>query len=185
MYSLTVLVGRLTKDPEAREVTINGEQQWVCNFSVATDDRGKTDFHDIVVWRKLAENCKNFLSKGKMVAVEGKYKKRNYEGTDGKTVWVSELIADEVRFLSPKGEGGAPANQQAQQQAPQQQPYAQQQQQPYTQQQAPQQQQPYTQQQQQPPYQQQQQQPYAQQPYQGTAAPTGYPIQVSDDDLPF
>jgi len=181
MYSLTVLVGRLTKDPEARQVTINGEQQWVCNFSVATDDRGKTDFHDIVVWRKLAENCKNFLSKGKMVAVEGKYKKRNYEGTDGKTIWVSELIADEVRFLSPKGEGGAPANQQAPAPAPQQQPY---------QQQTPQQQ-PYQQAPQQAPYQQQapQQAPYQQQqPYQGTASPTGYPqqpIEISDDDLPF
>jgi single-strand DNA-binding protein len=105
MYSQTTLIGRLTKDPEAREVTINGEQTWVCNFSVATDDRGKTDYHDIVVWRKLAENCKNFLAKGRMVAVIGKNKKRSYENQAGATVWVTEVIADDVRFLSSKNEG--------------------------------------------------------------------------------
>lgn len=115
MYAKTVIAGRLTKDVESRQVTINGEQQWVANFPVATDDRGKTDYYDVVVWRKLAENCKNFLGKGRMVLVEGKMKRRDYEGQDGRKVYVWELIADDVRFLDSKGAGqGSPAQTQPQ-----------------------------------------------------------------------
>jgi single-strand DNA-binding protein len=124
MYSKTTLVGRLTKDPEARQVKINGEDQWVCNFSIATDDRGNTDYHTIVAWRKLGENCKNFLAKGRMVLVEGKNKTRSYDAQDGHKVYVTEIIADDVRFLSSKNEGGAPTQSQGQTQAQgQRQPY--------------------------------------------------------------
>ena len=122
MYSQTTLIGRLTKDPELKPVKINGEDTFVCNFSIATDDRGNTDYHNIVAWRKTAENCGKFLGKGRMVAVIGKNKTRSYDGQDGRKVYVTEVIADDVRFLDSAktaGQGGqAPQqNYQSQQQS--------------------------------------------------------------------
>lgn len=108
MYNRIVLVGRLTRDPELR-YTPNGAA--VCQFSLAVDsgygDSKRTDFINIVVWNKQGENCNTYLSKGKLALVEGRLQIRNYENKEGRKVYVTEVVADTVRFLSPKGEQGS------------------------------------------------------------------------------
>lgn len=100
------LVGRLTKDVDLR-YTPNGTA--VASFTLAVDRNYKnaqgekeTDFIPCVVFRQLAELCANYLSKGKMAAVDGRIQTRNYDGKDGKKVYVTEVIAENVQFLSPK-----------------------------------------------------------------------------------
>lgn len=103
MINRTVLVGRLTRDPELR-YTPNGVA--VANFTLAvnrsfTNQQGEreADFINIVVWRKQAENCANYLRKGRLAGVEGRIQTRHYDGTDGKRVYVTEVVADNVQFL--------------------------------------------------------------------------------------
>lgn len=81
----------------------------VATFSIAvnrnfTNQAGEkeADFINIVVWRKQAENCKNYLTKGSQVAIEGRIQTRNYDGQDGKKVYVTEVVAESVEFLSTK-----------------------------------------------------------------------------------
>lgn len=102
MLNRVVLIGRLTKDPELKYTT-NGNA--VCTFSLAVDRPATegTDFIDVVAWRKLAEPCANYLSKGKLAAVDGQLRTRTYE-KDGSKRKVYEVVADNVRFLSPKNE---------------------------------------------------------------------------------
>ena len=106
MYNRVILIGRLTKDPELR-YTANGTG--VASFTLAVDRNFKsangereTDFINIVAWRNLGERCSEYLSKGKLAAVEGRLQLRNYEGQDGVKRTVAEVVADDVRFLSPK-----------------------------------------------------------------------------------
>lgn len=105
MINRIVLIGRLTKDVELR-TTQNGTA--VATFNLAVDrgwgDKKETDFIPIVVWKAAAESCAKFLSKGKLAAVDGRLQIRTYEGTDGKKRTVAEVVAEQVRFLSPKGE---------------------------------------------------------------------------------
>lgn len=110
MLNRVILIGRLTRDPELR-FTQSGIA--VCTFSLAVDRNYKnasgereTDFIDIVVWRQQGENCANYLSKGKLAAVDGQLRVRSYETQDGQKRRVYEVVADNVRFLSPK-EGGS------------------------------------------------------------------------------
>ena len=110
MLNRIVLIGRLTKDPELR-FTPNGKA--VCSFTLAVDrpyvgqdGNRETDFINIVVWNKLGENCAQYLAKGKMAAVDGRLQIRHYDGSDGQRRYVTEVIADNVRFLTPKSEGG-------------------------------------------------------------------------------
>lgn len=110
MLNRVVLIGRLTKDPELR-YTPNGVA--VANFTLAIDRNYKnaqgerdTDFINCVVYRQLAELCANFLSKGKLAAADGRIQVRSYTGQDGQKRWVTEVIAEDVRFLSPKDGGG-------------------------------------------------------------------------------
>ncbi len=98
-----VLIGNLTRDPELRQ-TANGVA--VCSFSIAVNRRFKgadgnavTDFFNVVTWRATAENCGKFLTKGKKVAVSGELQNRQYE-SDGAKRTVTEIVADEVQFLS-------------------------------------------------------------------------------------
>ncbi|AMA74552.1 single-stranded DNA-binding protein [Aneurinibacillus thermoaerophilus] len=98
-----VLLGRLTKDPELR-YTPNGTA--VVTFTLAVDRRmtnqqgeRETDFLPIVVWSKLAELCAQYLKKGQQAAVEGRIQVRNYENKEGRRVYVTEIIADNVQFL--------------------------------------------------------------------------------------
>jgi single-strand DNA-binding protein len=107
MLNRTVLVGRLTADPTLR-YTPNGVP--VATFTLAVNRPFKTngeqeaDFINCVVWRKPAENAANFLKKGSLAGVDGRIQTRNYEGQDGKRVYITEVQAESVQFLEPKGE---------------------------------------------------------------------------------
>ena len=103
-----ILIGRLTKDPELR-YTQSGIA--VASFTLAVDRPFKNqqgdkeaDFIPIVVWRKAAENCANYLTKGSQAGVEGRIQVRSYEAQDGTKRWVTEIIADYVHFLSTKSQ---------------------------------------------------------------------------------
>lgn len=106
MLNRTVLVGRLTKDPELRS-TPNGVN--VGTFTLAvnrtfTNAQGEreADFINVVVFKKQAENVKNYLSKGSLAGVDGRLQTRSYDNKDGQRVFVTEVVADSVQFLEPK-----------------------------------------------------------------------------------
>lgn len=117
MLNRIVLIGRLTKDPELR-YTPNGRA--VASFTLAVDRPFKNqkgereaDFINIVVWGPQGENSANYLAKGKLAAVDGRLQIRSFDGQDGQRRWITEVVADNVRFLSPKGSqdsGFEPAN---------------------------------------------------------------------------
>ena len=101
-----ILVGNLTKDPEL-STTSNGVS--VCRFTIAVSRRysnaegeRETDFLNIIVWRNLGENCHKFLKKGSKVGVVGNIQNRSYDATDGTKRYVTEIVAEEVEFLSTK-----------------------------------------------------------------------------------
>lgn len=109
MINRVVLVGRLTRDPELR-YTPSGVP--VSSFTLAvnrtfTNQQGEreADFINCVVWRKTAENVANYLRKGSLVGVEGRIQTRSYENQEGRKVYVTEVVADSVQFLEPKGSG--------------------------------------------------------------------------------
>jgi len=110
MYNRIILIGRLTRDPELR-YTPSGQP--VTSFTLAVDRPFKnqngekeTDFIDIVAWRKLAEQVSQYMTKGRLVAVEGRLQIRSYEAKDGSGKRkVAEIVADGVRFLD-SGRGG-------------------------------------------------------------------------------
>lgn len=112
--NISILIGRLTKAPEMR-YTQSGIP--VCSFTLAVDrnykdangERG-TDFIDIVVWRQLGENCSKYLSKGKMVAVAGRIQVQTYEAKDGSNRKSFSVVAEEVKFLSPRESAGPAAS---------------------------------------------------------------------------
>lgn len=102
------LIGNLTKDPE---VTTTTNDVVNCKFSVAVTRRynsaggGKdTDFFTIVCWRGLAENCGKYLRKGSKVGICGSIQNKNYETSDGVKRYSTEIVADEVQFLSSRNE---------------------------------------------------------------------------------
>ncbi len=106
MMNRTILVGRLTKDPDLR-YTPSGVA--VATFTLAvnrtfTNQQGEreADFINVVVWRKPAENVANFLKKGSLAGVDGRLQTRNYEGQDGKRIYVTEVVAEYVQFLEPR-----------------------------------------------------------------------------------
>ena len=117
MINRTVLVGRLTRDPELR-YTPSGVP--VANFTLAvnrtfTNQQGEreADFINIQVWRKPAENVATYLKKGSLCGIDGRIQTRNYEGQDGKRVYVTEVVADSVQFLEPKRDGPPQTNYQS------------------------------------------------------------------------
>jgi len=105
-----ILVGRLGNDPELR-YTADGTA--VTNFRIATSDewtdkatnekKERTEWHRIVTWRKLAELCSEYLTKGRQVYVEGKLQTRSWE-KDGIIRYSTEIVASEVQFLGPRPE---------------------------------------------------------------------------------
>ena len=106
MTNRVVLVGRLTKDLELRYSSSNIPMLY---FAVAvnrifTDQNGQrqTDFINCVALRKQAENMARFLGRGSQVSVEGRIQTRNYQGKDGNTVYVTEVVAESVQFLESK-----------------------------------------------------------------------------------
>lgn len=104
-----IITGNLAANPELR-TTQNGIA--VCSFRVAVSRKFKkadgtrpTDFLPVVAWRGLAESCSKYLHKGSKVLVEGSAEVRDYE-KDGHKVYVTEIQATDVEFLTPKGEDG-------------------------------------------------------------------------------
>ncbi|RNB76671.1 single-stranded DNA-binding protein [Brevibacillus panacihumi] len=106
-----ILIGNLTKDPELR-YTPNGVA--VATFTVAinrprTNQAGEreADFINIVAWQKLADLCATYLRKGRQAAIEGRLQTRSYDNKEGKRVYVTEVVAENVQFLGGRGnEGG-------------------------------------------------------------------------------
>jgi single-stranded DNA-binding protein len=114
-----ILIGRLGKDPEVRYMP-NGEV--VCNFSVATsetwNDRNgqrveRTEWHNITMYRRLAEIAGQYLKKGSQVYLEGKIQTRKYQGKDGIERTAYDIIVNEMKML-----GGVNSDQQAQAETP-------------------------------------------------------------------
>lgn len=104
MLNRVVLIGRLTRDPELRYTPAGVA---VTQFTLAVDrpfsggenKQRETDFINIVTWRQLAETCANYLRKGRLTAIEGRIQVRHYDNNEGKRIYVTEIIADNVRFL--------------------------------------------------------------------------------------
>ncbi len=103
-----ILIGNLTKDPELS--TTNSGINY-CRFALAVPKRfvsnGERDaeFVNIVVWRVQADNCHKYLRKGSKACVVGSLQTRNYEAQDGTKRYVTEVVAEEVEFLSTKNSG--------------------------------------------------------------------------------
>lgn len=106
-----VLIGRLTKDPELRYIPNTGTP--VSTFSLAVDkqiskdkkqemeSKGQptADFINIVVWGRQAENCANYLAKGRLTAIQGRIQSRTYDAKDGTRRYITEVVAEKVQFL--------------------------------------------------------------------------------------
>ena len=106
MLNKAVIIGRLTRDPEMRHIQSGAA---VTNFTVAVDrnftnqqGERETDFIPVVTWRGLAENCGKYLGKGSLVAVAGRIQVRSYDDKDGNRRYITEIVADEVRFLETR-----------------------------------------------------------------------------------
>ena len=108
-----ILVGNLGRDPELR-TTPNGQS--VVNFTLATsetwtDKSGerveRTEWHRIVVWGRTAEMCNQYLSKGRTVYVEGRIQTREWEDKDGNKRYTTEINANTVNFIGPRGSSGS------------------------------------------------------------------------------
>jgi single-strand DNA-binding protein len=108
-----ILIGNLGRDPEVR-YTPDGTA--VTNFSIATslewndknsgEKKEKTEWHRIVTFRKLAEICGQYLSKGRQVYVEGRLQTRSWDDKEGVKRYITEVVADTVQFLGPKDSSG-------------------------------------------------------------------------------
>jgi single-strand DNA-binding protein len=106
-----MIIGRLGHDPELRYTQSNTA---VCNFRVATDEswtdrqsgerKESTEWHRIVVWGRQAETCDRYLSKGRMVFVDGSLRTREWEDRDGNRRWTTEIVARRVLFLDSRGD---------------------------------------------------------------------------------
>ena len=96
------LIGRLSRDPELRHTTSGTA---VCQINVAISrpvaqgNEPQTDFINVVVWNRQAENVARYLSKGRQIAIEGRIQTRNYDNAEGKRTYVTEVIASNVEFL--------------------------------------------------------------------------------------
>jgi single-strand DNA-binding protein len=99
------LIGNLGKDPEVRFIK---DETAVCNFSLATVEKykkndgekvEKTEWHNIVVWRRLAEICGEYLSKGSLIYIEGSLTTRKWEDKNGVTKYTTEIVAKEMKML--------------------------------------------------------------------------------------
>lgn len=106
MINRVILIGNLTRDPELR-YTPNGVA--VATFTLAinrpyTNQSGEreADFINVVAWRQLADLCANYLRKGRQAAVEGRLQTRSYDNKEGKKVYVTEVVAENVQFLGSR-----------------------------------------------------------------------------------
>lgn len=112
-----ILIGNLGRDPEVRRLE-NGAV--VANFPLATSEtfvdkqsgerRETTDWHNIVLWRGLAEVAEKYARKGTKVYIEGKLKNRQWTDQNGNTRYTTEVLADEMTLLTPRSENERPAD---------------------------------------------------------------------------
>lgn len=109
MNRLTI-IGNLTRDPEQRTTTTGST---VCTFTVAVNRRSRrdaqgnqpeADFFRVSAWNQLGDTCARYLAKGRKVAVVGPVSVHTYQGSDGQTRASLEVMANDVEFLSPRGE---------------------------------------------------------------------------------
>ena len=116
MINKAILIGNLGADPEIR-YTQNGAP--VATFNIATTERWKdkdgqmqeqTEWHRIVAWSRLAEICGEYLNKGSRVYIEGKIQTRKWQDQNGNDRYTTEIVAREMKMLTPRGEGGAGGN---------------------------------------------------------------------------
>lgn len=109
--NLIILTGNLTHDPETRQTPAGAT---VCSFTIAVNRKfpvnGErvTDFFRINAWRQLGDTCQKWLTKGKKISVRGELQPRLYEAKDGTTKLSLDVAADDIEFLSPRGEGESP-----------------------------------------------------------------------------
>lgn len=110
-----ILIGNLGRDPELR---YTNNQTAVCTLNLATGERRKdasgqwvdhTEWHNVVVFGKTAENCTNYLKKGREVFIEGRIQTRKWQDKEGKDRYTTEIVANNVQFLGGKSAGG-PSN---------------------------------------------------------------------------
>ena len=102
-----ILIGRLTRDPELRYTSSN---RAVCQFTVAIDrpftnqasGQREADFINVVAWDRTGENVGKYMTKGRLIAVEGRIQTRNYDNNEGRKVYVTEVIASNVQFLESR-----------------------------------------------------------------------------------
>lgn len=102
-----ILIGRLTRDPELRYTNSN---RAVCQFTIAIDrpftnqgtGQREADFINVVAWDKTGENIGKYMTKGRLIAVEGRIQTRNYDNNEGRKVYVTEVVASNVQFLESK-----------------------------------------------------------------------------------
>ena len=108
------IIGNLGSDPEMR-FTLSGRP--VTSFRVATnwkyttadgERKEETEWFNVVCWSQLAEQCNRFLTKGRLVFVEGRLRMNTWEGQDGQTRARNEIVADRVKFLDRQGQAAAP-----------------------------------------------------------------------------
>ena len=115
MINRSILVGRLTRDPELKYTTSGAA---VATFSLAvnrqfTNQQGEreADFINCVIWRKAAENFCNFTHKGSLVGIDGRVQTRNYENQNQQRVYVTEIVVENFSLLEPKKQqDGQPAS---------------------------------------------------------------------------
>ena len=109
-----IIIGNVGTDPEMR-FTPNGNP--VTSFRLATsrnyntpegERKQETEWFDVVTWNRLAEQCNQFLAKGRMAYVEGRLRTRSWEGQDGQRHWRTEIIANRVLFLDRRPAGTLP-----------------------------------------------------------------------------
>ncbi|MZL50974.1 single-stranded DNA-binding protein, partial [Clostridium beijerinckii] len=104
-----ILIGRLTKNPDLRFLPGSGAA--TTSITLAVDKyntktgQKEADFVPVVIWGKQAESTANYMRKGHQMAIFGKIQTRNYENKDGKKVYVTEVVAQEVKFLSKAAQG--------------------------------------------------------------------------------
>ena len=114
MINRTILVGRLTKDPELRYTSSNLA---VVKFTLAVNrtfagpsGEREADFIQCVVWRKQAENLARFVRKGSLIGVEGRIQTGSYDDKDGIRKYTTEVVCDSVQFLEPKNQNTESSN---------------------------------------------------------------------------
>ena len=106
MMNKVFLIGRLTRDPELR---YTGSNKAVCQITVAVNrgfggqnSNAETDFINVVLWDKTAENVAKYMTKGRLLLVEGTIQTRNYDNNEGRKVYVTEVVATNVQFLESR-----------------------------------------------------------------------------------